>query len=409
MIGTPASISASVEPQTEPIDDEPFDSSVSETIRIVYGKSSAGGQDRLERPLGERAVADVAALGASHEARLPDRVRREVVVVHEAAIRLEREIVDPLALLRRAERQQAQNLRLPALEEARAVRPRRDRDLAVDLADLLGAAAVGPPLVDRDLLADEILVDRLGGLLDVALGQAVLDLRGAAVRGGRADRERQLDAVDDPLEEKVALGRLQLLRVLLGIGESSQVVLELLAHRTLDGHEALLLEQHREARAGLQLPLDVRLGRLHRRRAGDLGQELVGDGSALAKAVLLDPLPDRVPVGRLDLGGEVGVEPLRLAGLGAQILLRVTELADLGMGELERLEQQLVGNLVGAGLDHRQAVLRADDDQVERRDLVVLLVGRVEDPLVVDPPDAHALRPGRRTAAARASGPPRPR
>ena len=269
------------------------------------------------------------------------------------------------------------------------MRPRRDRDLAVDLPDLLGAAAVRPPLVDRDLLADEILVDRLGGLLDVALGQAVLDLRGVAVRRGRADRERQLDAVDDPLEEEVALGRLQLLRVLLGVGESSQVVLELLAHRPFDGHEALLLEQHREARAGLQLPLDVRLGRVHRRRAGDLGQELVGDGSALAKAVLLDPLPDRVPVGRLDLGGEVGIEPLRLAGLRAQILLRVTELADLGVRELERLEQELVGNLVGAGLDHRQAVLRADDDQVERRDLVVLLVGRVEDPLVVDPPDAH--------------------
>ena len=43
LIGTPASISASVEPQTEPIDDEPFDSSVSETMRIVYGKSSVGG------------------------------------------------------------------------------------------------------------------------------------------------------------------------------------------------------------------------------------------------------------------------------------------------------------------------------------------------------------------------------
>ena len=43
LIGTPASISASVDPQTEPIDDEPFDSSVSETIRIVYGKSSSDG------------------------------------------------------------------------------------------------------------------------------------------------------------------------------------------------------------------------------------------------------------------------------------------------------------------------------------------------------------------------------
>ncbi len=43
LIGTPASMSESVDPQTEPIDDEPFDSSVSETIRIVYGKSSAVG------------------------------------------------------------------------------------------------------------------------------------------------------------------------------------------------------------------------------------------------------------------------------------------------------------------------------------------------------------------------------
>ncbi len=43
LIGTPASISESVDPQTEPIDDEPFDSSVSETIRIVYGKSSGDG------------------------------------------------------------------------------------------------------------------------------------------------------------------------------------------------------------------------------------------------------------------------------------------------------------------------------------------------------------------------------
>ena len=44
MIGTPASISARVEPQTEPIDDEPFDSSVSETMRIVYGKFSVVGR-----------------------------------------------------------------------------------------------------------------------------------------------------------------------------------------------------------------------------------------------------------------------------------------------------------------------------------------------------------------------------
>ena len=39
LIGTPASISDSVEPQTDAIDVEPFDARTSETTRIVYGHS----------------------------------------------------------------------------------------------------------------------------------------------------------------------------------------------------------------------------------------------------------------------------------------------------------------------------------------------------------------------------------
>jgi hypothetical protein len=42
--GTPASIRASEAPQTDAIDEEPFDSRMSETIRIVYGNSSFGGR-----------------------------------------------------------------------------------------------------------------------------------------------------------------------------------------------------------------------------------------------------------------------------------------------------------------------------------------------------------------------------
>ena len=106
------------------------------------------------------------------------------------------------------------------------------RHLAGDRADLLLGAPVGAALLDRDLLADEVLVDRLGGLLDVVLGQRVLD-DGLAGRV-RADRERQLDRVDDPLVQQVLLRRLQLLRVLLGLGQRAQVGLELLAHRGLD-------------------------------------------------------------------------------------------------------------------------------------------------------------------------------
>src|SRR5918993_270202 len=41
--GTPASISDIDEPQTEAIDDEPLDSRMSDTTRIVYGNSSCDG------------------------------------------------------------------------------------------------------------------------------------------------------------------------------------------------------------------------------------------------------------------------------------------------------------------------------------------------------------------------------
>src|SRR4029078_2083102 len=43
LIGTPASISDSDDPQTEAIDDEPLDSRMSDTTRIVYGNSSVDG------------------------------------------------------------------------------------------------------------------------------------------------------------------------------------------------------------------------------------------------------------------------------------------------------------------------------------------------------------------------------
>src|SRR5574344_1827533 len=43
LIGTPASISASEEPQTEAMEEEPLDSVISETIRTVYGNCSGLG------------------------------------------------------------------------------------------------------------------------------------------------------------------------------------------------------------------------------------------------------------------------------------------------------------------------------------------------------------------------------
>src|SRR3954452_13645860 len=128
LIFTPASINASVEPQTEAIDEEPFDSRMSDTTRIVYGKSSTDGTTGTsarsasapwpmsrrfgpprrpaspEGPRGGRAVAEVAALRPAEPARLPDREGREVVVVEVELLGLQAEGVEPHLLARGAER-----------------------------------------------------------------------------------------------------------------------------------------------------------------------------------------------------------------------------------------------------------------------------------------------------------------
>src|SRR4051812_28952815 len=339
-------------------------------------------QDRLERALCERTVADVAPLRRAHTARLTDRVGREVVVVHEPAVPLEREVVDPLPLLRSPERQQRHDLRLPAGEEARAVGPRHHAGLDLDRPDLRRRATVGADLMHRDLLTDKALVDRLARLLDVALRQRVLD-DGLTVGRRRTDRERQLDVLDDPLEEEAALGGLELLRVLLSVGQPPQVVLELLAHDRLDRDRALLLEDRVQGHTHLQLLRDVLLRHRVGDRADFLLEDLLDDVGGLAEALLLDARPDGVAVLALEPLCRRRVEPLRLPDLRAELVLRVAELDDLAMCDLERLEELVLGHLVRAGLDHGQAVLRADDDQVEVGALR-LLQRRVDHELALD-------------------------
>ena len=131
------------------------------------------------------------------------------------------------------QREQAHDLRLAALEERRAVRARSDADLTGHVADVLHGGRRAA-LVDGDLLPHEPLVDRLGGPLHELLRQRVLDHRAVAVHRGRPDRERQLDGLDDAVEEELAFRRLQRLRILLGFGQCAQVVLELLADVLLD-------------------------------------------------------------------------------------------------------------------------------------------------------------------------------
>ena len=86
LIGTPASMSDSVEPQTEAIEVEPFeDEHVGDQAQRV-GELLLGRDHRQEGPLGQQAVADLTALGAAHEAGLAGGEGREVVVVHVALV-----------------------------------------------------------------------------------------------------------------------------------------------------------------------------------------------------------------------------------------------------------------------------------------------------------------------------------
>src|SRR5206468_7457301 len=134
---------------------------------------------------------------------------------------------------------------------------------------------------------------------------------------------RSLNALDDPLEKELALGRLELLRVLLGLGQRSQVVLELVADVALDDLEARLLEDPVQRGAHLDLTEDVLLAGVHVQLGSKLVRQLLDDRARLAQALGLDPLADPARVLRIELGGELGVEVLRLPGSGAKLLLRV--------------------------------------------------------------------------------------
>ena len=190
---------------------------------------------RQQGPLGQRAVTDVAALGAAHEAGLAHAEGREVVVVDVALGGLDAEAVDALRLLGGAQREAGEHLGLAAGEQAGAVHARQHADLALDGPDLVGGATVGALLVDRDALADDALLERVEG---PAEGRVVLRVGVGAqhgLGGGEADRgdlvaAQQLGLLEGGLVEVLAGGLLDRLQHLLVHGQRRDVPLGLAGH-----------------------------------------------------------------------------------------------------------------------------------------------------------------------------------
>ena len=106
-------------------------------------------------------------------------------------------------------------------------------------------------------------------------------------------------------------------------------------------------------------------------------------------ALLGDPGCDLLAVAVVEILRDRRVEPLRLTRPLAELLLGRAEILDLLMRQIECLEELRLGHLIRPGLDHRQAFLRADDDQIERALLELLGECRVDDQLALDQADAN--------------------
>ena len=182
LIGTPPSISDSDEAQTEPIEVEPLERQHLGHEAQRVGPLLEGRDHRQQGPLGQQAVADLAALGAAHATRLAVGVGRHVVVVHVALLGLVAQGVEQLVHLRHAEGEDVEHLGLATLEQAGAVGGAEHADLGGDRAQVGGATAV-----DADALVDRAGADAdlLGKLRAASLTSLVRPANGRPRRSLR--------------------------------------------------------------------------------------------------------------------------------------------------------------------------------------------------------------------------------
>ena len=154
-IGTPASSKARMPPQTVAIEEDPFDSRMSETTRIVYGKDVFGGEHRGNSSLGQGPVPDFTPARAAQGAGLADAERREIVVEHETLRGFPREAFHALLVFGRAQSDSDQGLRFAPGEKGRTVGSRQDPDFGRDRPDLIEIPAIRSALLLENLLSED--------------------------------------------------------------------------------------------------------------------------------------------------------------------------------------------------------------------------------------------------------------
>ncbi len=170
LIGTPASISASEEPHTVAIEDEPFELGDLGDQTDGVGKFLRLRQQRMNRAPGKLAVAYFTPLGAAHAAGLADRIRREIIVQQEGFLVTALQGVDPLLVLAGAERGHHQRLGFAAGEQRRSMGARQQADFGHDVTHGLEIAAVDALAGVQNVPAHDLGFQFLEHAADAQLG-----------------------------------------------------------------------------------------------------------------------------------------------------------------------------------------------------------------------------------------------
>ncbi len=194
LIGTPASMSESEPPQTDAIDDEPFELGDVAGQADRVGEFFLGGQHAVQRAPCQLAMADFATARRAEAADFADRIRREVIVQHEVLVAEATETIDHLLAVTRTERAGRDRLGLSAGEQSRAVRARQEVDFRNDRTDRLGVAAVDAAAFLEDRGADDVGLKLLHQLEagEIGLGIAFLEVGHAVARLGACLVDRSL-------------------------------------------------------------------------------------------------------------------------------------------------------------------------------------------------------------------------